>query len=132
MHGCVATNTSTADLHHDAPSMKREKPDATMPALSSVLMPTEIEEIRLQSAVDSKARTMSKKNLKRLARALIPELKTPEPISATPAASAHREKTAEVGNQLDPLIAWYSLVAKPIPRKLWSSMPKAQAAVDAE
>ena len=75
---------------------------------------------------------MSKNNLKKLARALIPELKTPEPISATPAASAHSEKTAEVGNQLDPLIAWYSLVAKPIPRKLWPTMPKAQAAVDAE
>ena len=33
---------------------------------------------------------------------------------------------------MNPLIAWYSLVAKPIPRKMWASMPKAQAAVDAE
>ena len=98
--------------------MKREKPDATMPALSSVLMPTEIVEIRLQSAVDSKARTMSKKNLKRLARAFIPELKLPEVIPATLAEAAHRETTAEVGNQFDPLIAWYSLGATPIPRKL--------------
>jgi len=46
--------------------------------------------------------------------------------------SGHREKLAPVGNQLDPLIAWYSLVAKPIQRKLWASMPKAQAAVDSE
>ena len=37
-----------------------------------------------------------------------------------------------MGDQLDPLIDWYSLVAKPIPRKLWASMPKAQAAIDAE
>ena len=86
MHGCVATNIPTADLHHDAPPMKREKPDATMPALSSVLMLTEIEEIRLQSAVDSKARTMSKKNLKRLAHAFIPELKSPESIPVAPDA----------------------------------------------
>ena len=33
---------------------------------------------------------------------------------------------------MNPLIAWYSLVAKPIPMNLWSSMPKAKAAVDAE
>ena len=33
---------------------------------------------------------------------------------------------------MNPLIAWYSLVAKPIPRKLWASMPRAQAAIDAE
>ena len=33
---------------------------------------------------------------------------------------------------MNPLIAWYSLVAKPIPRTLWATMPKAQAAVAAE
>ena len=33
---------------------------------------------------------------------------------------------------MNPFSAWYSLEAKPIPRNLWSSMPKAQAAVDAE
>ena len=38
---------------------------------------------------------------------------------------AHRDQT-------NPLITWYSLVAKPIPRKMWAAMPKAQAAVDAE
>ena len=78
---------------------------------------------------------MSKRNLKRLARALIAELESSEVISAAPAAAAtgaHREKTAEVGNQLEPLIAWYSLVANPIRRKLWPTMPKAQATVDAE
>ena len=46
--------------------------------------------------------------------------------------SQHREKEASMGDQLDPLIAWYSLVAKPIPRKMWANMPRAQAAVDAE
>ena len=37
-----------------------------------------------------------------------------------------------MGDQLNPLIAWYSLVAKPITRKLWATMPRAQAAIDAE
>ena len=46
--------------------------------------------------------------------------------------SQHREGVAPAGDQLNPLIAWYSLVATPIPRKLWATMPKAQAAVDAE
>jgi hypothetical protein len=47
-------------------------------------------------------------------------------------ASQHREELEPAGSQLNPLIAWYSLVAKPIPRKMWATMPKAQAAVDAE
>ena len=46
--------------------------------------------------------------------------------------SQHRERAEPAGDQMNPLIAWYSLVAKPIPRKLWATMPKAQAAVDAE
>jgi len=46
--------------------------------------------------------------------------------------SLHREKEAGKGDELNPLIAWYSLVAKPIPRKQWATMPRAQAAVDAE
>jgi hypothetical protein len=91
---------------------------------------------------------LSKNNLKKLARALVPELKPSEmrtlpgssndllkPFEALPASVAtevHREKQEGIGNELDPLIAWYSLVAKPIPRKLWASMPKAQAAIDAE
>ena len=56
-----------------------------------------------------------------------------ENLSDTPTlAPLHREKQAAVGDQLDPLIAWYSLVAKPIPRKLWDSMPRARASVDTE
>ena len=47
-------------------------------------------------------------------------------------SNVHREKEAAVGDQLNPFVAWYSLVAKPIKRKLWASMPRAQAAVDAE
>ena len=123
-----------------------------MPALSSLLYPDEIAEIAA-----SAVKPLSKKKLKRLANALIPELKhgeiqmpaalaadsavrshrwdasplkhAPEPTTAKP---EHREKLAPVGDPLDPLVAWYSLVAKPIPRKLWASMPKAQAAIDAE
>ena len=46
--------------------------------------------------------------------------------------SGHREKVEPHGDQLNPLIAGYALVAKPIPRKMWATMPKAQAAVDSE
>ena len=140
MHGRVASDQNTSDFHHDAPALEREKPGTELLAFTSVLMPPEIEDIRQQPVTDFKARTMSKKNLKKLARALVPELKPPNAISALPATTAtgsdapqvHREKIAEMGDQLDPLIAWYSLVAKPIPRKQWPTMPKAQAAVDAE
>jgi len=115
-------------------------------------MPPEVDEIVKQAVKDETARRMSKKNLKRLARAIIPELKPSETTSTPPCLSKqnpfdmtgslpaavaevapqHREKLAPMGDQLNPLIAWYSRVAKPIPRKLWASMPKAQAAIDAE
>ena len=113
--------------------MDLEKPDTSWPALSSILMPPDIAEIAA-----SAVRPLSKKKLRKLARSLIPELQPAETQTnqaASPAAVAtggHREKVAPYGDQLDPLIAWYSLVAKPIPRKLWASMPKAQAAVDSE
>ena len=71
---------------------------------------------------------LSKKQLKFLARAQQSETTTLPAMTATttaPAATGHREKVAPAGDQLDPLIAWYSLVAKPIPRKQWASMPKA-------
>ena len=41
-------------------------------------------------------------------------------VEADAPARVHREKEAAVGDQLNPLIAWYSLVAKPITRKLLS------------
>ena len=44
----------------------------------------------------------------------------------------HREKEAPKGDQIDQLINWYSLVAKPIPRPQWAKMPRAQQAVDEE
>ncbi len=44
----------------------------------------------------------------------------------------HREKLREQGDLLDPMIQWYSLVARPIPRKEWSTLSKAQQAVDQE
>ena len=54
-------------------------------------------------------------------------------VAASPhSSSKHRERHEPAGDQLNPLIAWYALVAKPIPRKMWATMPKAQAAVDAE
>lgn len=94
---------------------------------------------------------MSKKNLKRLSRAIVPDLKPSETTSlpacmstqkyfdktdTLPAAVAevtqpHREKLAPIGDRLNPLIVWYSLVASPVPLTFWASMPKAQAAIDA-
>ena len=53
-------------------------------------------------------------------------------VEAEAQSFVHREKEAAVGDQLNPLIAWYSLVAKPVAKKLWATMPRAQAAVDAE
>ena len=46
--------------------------------------------------------------------------------------SQHREKEHPAGDQLNPPIAWYNLVAQPVPRKLWETTPKAMAAVNAE
>lgn len=46
--------------------------------------------------------------------------------------STHGGKEAATGDELNPLIAWYSLVATLIPREQCASMPRAQAAVDAE
>jgi len=105
--------------------MKFDPPGTTMPSMSSVLMPQETVDIAKKIA----AQPLSKKQQKKLARAQHSETM---PLPALPAATGHREKVAPAGDQLDPLIAWYSLVAKPIPRKQWASMPKAQAAVDAE
>ena len=45
---------------------------------------------------------------------------------------SHRERVQPAGDQMNPLIAWYSLVAKRIPRKLCPTMPTAQAAADAQ
>ena len=44
----------------------------------------------------------------------------------------HREKQHPKGDQLDPLIAWYNLVAKPVPRKLWETNARAMTAVNNE
>ena len=43
---------------------------------------------------------------------------------------AHREKEKEAGSLDNHLINWYCLVAKPITRKEWPSIPAAEAAVD--
>jgi hypothetical protein len=108
----------TTDEHKDAPRCERA---TTMPCMASILMPPEVEEIASKTK-----RPWSKKKLKRW---------NDGEIHSMPAALAvqeHREKEESAGDQLNPLIAWYSLVAKPIPRKLWASMPRAQASIDAE
>ena len=95
-------------------------------------MPEELNEIQAKLA----AQPLNKKQLKKLARAQ--NLETSPPVlpatigAPSVEAARHREKVAPAGDQMDPLIAWYSLVAKPITRKLWAPMPKAQAAVYAE
>ena len=96
-----------------------------MPLLSAILMPPEVEEI-----VEKSKRPWSKKKLKALSKSLQKPETTSLPAAA--ATGEHREKLEPFGDQLNPLIAWYSLVAKPVPRKMWASMPRAKAAVDAE
>jgi len=105
-----------------------------MPALNGFLLPPEIAEIAA-----SAAKPLSSKKRRKLQKSTPTDktqhgeylLDTRSDMVAT-GQTGHREKLAPVGNQLDPLIARCSLVAKPIPRKLWASMPKAQAAIDAE
>ena len=106
-----------------------------MTALScQCLLPSEVAEIAA-SAVP----TLSRKKLKQRKKQMEETQQQPGMVAATynhptprDAGIGHREKIHPAGDQMDPLIAWYSLVAKPIPRKLWASMPKAQEAVDAE
>ena len=64
------TQTTTAAYHHDAPSVKSEQ-QATNAALMSALMPPEIQEIAEQATKDANARTMSKKDKKKLRRACV-------------------------------------------------------------
>ena len=135
MHGGVHSNP---DFHQDAPVLKESASVRPVsPLLCSPLLPPELAEIA-QSAV----RPLSRKKLKQQARRA-EQLQSGETLlsamssvveSSThiPAPPVHREKHAGAGDQMTPLIAWYSLVAKPIHRKMWASMPKAQAAVDAE
>ena len=44
----------------------------------------------------------------------------------------HRAKELPKGDQLNPLIAWYSLVAKPVPRKEWQHNATATVSIDAQ
>ena len=120
--------------------MKAEPNEKPIP-LMSALFPPEMHEIAEQAVKDAHARTMSKKNQRKLIRAgeaMPDQWQKTTPLLAAMAqeversTTGHREKLAEKGDLMNPLIAWYCLVAKPIPRNLWSSMPKAQAAVDAE
>ena len=108
--------------HDDAPTMERAK---VMPLLSALLMPPEVEEI-----AEKNKRPWSKKKLKALSKS--PKKSETTSLPAAAATGEHREKLEPFGDQLNPLIAWYSLVAKPIPRKMWATMPRAKAAIDAE
>ena len=125
--------------HQDAPFLKEQASvTPSVPLLCSPLLPPEVAEI-LASAV----KPINRKKLKRQAKlaeqsqkgeipllaAMSHAVETSSHVSTSP---PHREKVEPAGDVMNPLIAWYSLVAKPIPRKMWASMPKAQAAVDAE
>ena len=129
--------------HSDAPSLLLE-PQSSIPSLCSPLLPPEMSEIAA-----SAVKPLSRKKLKQISRQtgenqqpllaameadLAKDRLPTAPVIHTDASrqSQHRERQAPTGDQMNPLIAWYSLVAKPIPRKLWATMPKAQAAVDAE
>ena len=88
----------------DAPTMEKSN---VMPNFAMSMMPEDVEEIssHKHGAYSSSAD-------------LPPEL--------------HREKQHPKGDQLDPLIAWYNLVAKPVPRKLWETNARAMTAVNNE
>ena len=49
-----------------------------------------------------------------------------------PPPGLHREKEHPRADQLNPLIAWYNLVAKPVPRKQWETNARAATAVNNE
>jgi hypothetical protein len=126
-------NDALAAFHQDAPIMTETEPGTKLPAMSSILMPQEVLDIKTKVAEQPLSKTQLKKLAAQKQRSdttpLLPSL--PAPV-AQPAVDGHRGKLAPMGDQLDPLIVWYSLVAKPVPRKLWASMPKAQASIDAE
>ena len=137
MHASVYPDTY---CHQDAPFFKEpESVTPSVPLLCSPLLPPDIAEIAA-----SAVRPQNRKKLKRQAKLAEQRQKGEIPLLAAmsqtvadstihmPAAQPHRERVEPAGDQMNPLIAWYSLVAKPIPRNMWSSMPKAQAAVDAE
>ena len=97
------------------------------------MLPFEVAEIAA-SAVPPLSRKKLKQRNKQMEETLLPGVAAATNDHPTPrdAGIGHREKVHPAGDEMDPLIAWYRVVAKPIPRKLWASMPKAQAAVDAE
>ena len=110
---------NNADQHHDAPAMGRVD---TMLCMSSPLMPPGVGEIAIL------ARTKFGTNRLRCNQ----QGDNPTLPAAVAAGGQHREKSQAAGDQLDPLVAWYSLVAKPTPHKMLATMPRAQAAIDAE
>ena len=80
-----------------------------LPAVCIVLMLPEVDEVVTQAVKGETARRMSKNNLKKLARAFIPELKPSDTTTLLSAVAntsdVHREKLAPMGDQLNPLIA---------------------------
>ena len=124
------------EVHNQAPILER----AAIPInTATILMPEELDDIAA-----SAVRPRNQKKLKEFqnnAKATNSTMNTAEQhaeklptpaATATVQSNAHREKEASMGDQLNPLIAWYSLVAKPITRKLWPSMRRAQKSVDTE
>ena len=135
-----------ADRHSDAPSLLLE-PQPSVPLLCSPLLPVELSEIAA-----SAVKPLSRKKLKAIARKkgenplpclaatgdeAVPLSATADVASTHSGSSQHRERVAPAGDQMDPLIAWYSLVAKPIlgscgprcPRHKPPSMPSGQSCV---
>ena len=99
-------NTASTNQPDAAPSMLTTM-DA--PSYGMALMPAEVEEIHMKSKGMYDAR------------------ETPPPPPGL-----HREKEHPRADQLNPLIAWYNLVAKPVPRKQWETNARAATAVNNE
>jgi len=99
------TDSASTTATDDAPVMGKA---ITQPNYAMAMMPEDVEEIHTAHAHDEQS------------------------SSADSPTAKHREKEHPKGDQLDPLICWYNLVAKPVPRKQWETNPKAMTAVNNE
>jgi hypothetical protein len=99
--------------------------------MSSILLPPEMAEITA-----SAVKPMSSKKRRKLEKSAQQQSQQGENLLSAMASNitntaGHREKLAPAGDQLDPLVAWYSLVAKPVPRTEWQNSAKATTATTA-
>ena len=105
MHSNGTNNVANSTTSDNAPNMEKSN---VLPNFALAMMPEDVEEI-----------ANSHKH---------GEYSAP----AEPPTALHREKEHSKGDQLNPLIAWYNLVAKPVPRKLWETNVRAMTAVNNE